>query len=117
MSSSAAGAIIGRKGATVNGVASSSGAKVFVRKEPLPGGERCVVVRGRLSQVEAAERQVSEILDEAARKGTLSHAENRAVATPDGRRTTLLVYLVERAARAARPARRRRRPHRAAPAR
>ena len=51
----------------------------------------------------AAERQVGEILDEAARKGTLSHAENRAVATPDGRRTTLLVYLVERAARAAQP--------------
>ena len=56
---------------------------------------------GDSPQVEAAERQVSEILDEAARKGrTLSHAENRAVATPDGRRTTLLVYLVERAARA-----------------
>ena len=49
-----------------------TGARVFVRKEPrLIAGtpERCVVVRGTLAQVEAAERMLAELLLEAARNG------------------------------------------------
>ena len=51
-----------------------TGARVFVRKEPrMVAGtpERCVVVRGTLAQVEAAERMLAELLLEAARNGQL----------------------------------------------
>ena len=51
-----------------------TGARVFVRKDPrLIAGtpERCVVVRGTLAQVEAAECMLAELLLEAARNGQL----------------------------------------------